>query len=52
MTNGPGYSHHSPDAREAWRKRAGGYWEWLEPDLEDWVGALKKRDRGAWTRDM
>jgi len=40
------------DAREAWRKRAGRYWEWLEPDLEDWLGELKKRDRGAWTRDM
>src|SRR6516165_3350211 len=25
-----------PDAREDWRKRAGGYWEWLEPNLEDW----------------
>jgi hypothetical protein len=25
-----------PEAREAWRLRSGGHWEFLEPNLDDW----------------
>jgi hypothetical protein len=24
------------EARDAWRARAGGEWEWLTPDIADW----------------
>jgi hypothetical protein len=31
------------EAREVWRARAGGDWEWLAPDITDWARSQRMK---------